>query len=97
MQQELANGATLSRAVQPVDDTGEFGWRLVNAARAHGGFLSTLAGWHESLDAKAFQQEQAAAHVLTSAIVLLNGALVLLVALSVFGTLISLIETGVLW
>jgi len=97
MERELANGATLSRAVQPVDDTGEFGWRLVNAARAHGGFLATLAGWHEALDAKAFQQEQAAAHVLTSAMVLANGALVLLVALSVFGTLISLIETGVLW
>jgi hypothetical protein len=56
-----------------------------------------LTGWCESLDAKAFQQEQAAALTLTSALVLLNGLFVSLIVLTTFGALIAIVETGVLW
>jgi hypothetical protein len=80
-----------------MDDSGEFAWRLANAAHGRTGFLQALAGWHESLDAKAFQQEQAAAHGLTSALVLWSGLFVGAVAISVFMFLTSLTSSAVLW
>jgi type II secretory pathway component PulF len=93
----LQRGVKLTEAVQALDDTGEFRWRLTNAAHAQGGFLRALAGWHESLDAKAFQQEQAAAHLVTSALVVANGTLVALVAIAVFSALISIINAICQW
>ena len=93
----LADGARLTDAVASLDDTGEFHWRLTNAIHAHGGFLRALTGWHESLDAKAFQEEQAAAHGVTSALVIANGLIVATVAIGVFSALISIINAGVLW
>lgn len=96
-QMALANGTKLTDAVASLDDTGEFRWRLTNAIHAHGGFLRALAGWHESLDAKAFQQEQTAAHGVTSALVVANGTIVAIVAIGVFGALIAIVNAGVLW
>ena len=96
-QAALTQGVKLPEAVQTLDDHGEFRWRLTNAVHAHGGFLRALTGWHEALDAKAFQQEQAAAHTVTSALVLLNGCIVALAALAVFGALTAIIEAGCLW
>ena len=88
----LERGTKLDEAVRAFDDHGEFHWRLTNAIHARGGFLNALRGWHEALDAKAFQQEEATAHVVTSGLVILNGVLVALVAMTVFGTLISMVE-----
>jgi type II secretory pathway component PulF len=93
----LKLGLTLTQAIQAMDDSGEFGWRLTNAFHGSGGFLRALAGWHESLDAKAFQEEQAAAHGITSALVLWSGLFVGVVVVSVFMFLTSLINVGVLW
>ena len=93
----LSQGVGLTEAVQALDDSGEFRWRLTNASHARTGFLRALDGWCESLDAKAFQQEQAAAQIVTSALVVINGVFVGLIAVGVFGSLISVIEAGVLW
>jgi type II secretory pathway component PulF len=93
----LRQGLSLSEAVQRLDDAGEFRWRLRNATAAHGGFFRALAGWHESLDARAFQQEQAAAHVLTTALVLWSGLFVGSIALSVFMFIASSITKAALW
>jgi type II secretory pathway component PulF len=93
----LQQGATLPNAVKSMDDAGEFGWRLANAIHSHGGFFRALQGWHESLDAQAFQQEQAAAHVVTTGLVLASGVFVGAVVISVFSFLISIINAGVLW
>lgn len=93
----LANGTKLTDAVALLDDSGEFRWRLTNAIHAHGGFLRALTGWHESLDAKAFQQEQTAAHSVTSALVVANGAIVAIVAIGVFSALIAIVNTVALW
>ncbi len=88
----LEQGVKLDEAVRAFDDTGEFHWRLANATHARGGFLEALDSWHESLDAKAFQQEQAAAHALTTAVVILNGVFVALVATAMFGVLIAVVN-----
>jgi type II secretory pathway component PulF len=93
----LKQGHKLTEAVQAMDDSGEFGWRLTNAVYGGGGFFRALAGWHESLDAKAFQEEQAAAHGITSALVLWTGLFVGAVAISVFMLLVSLTNAAVLW
>jgi type II secretory pathway component PulF len=93
----LQQGLKLTQAIQMMDDSGEFGWRLTNAFHGKGGFLKALAGWHESLDAKAFQQEQAAAHGITSALVFWSGLFVGAVVISVFMFLVSIINVGILW
>ena len=88
----LEKGVKLDEAVRAFDDTGEFHWRLTNATHAHGGFLNALRGWHEALDAKAFQQEEAATHALTSGLVILNGLVVALIATAMFGMLIMILK-----
>jgi len=93
----LQRGLTLTQAVEALDDAGEFRWRLANASHAHGSFLKALTGWHEALDAKAFQLEQAAAHAITTALVLFNGLFVGFVVTTVFAVLVSIINGGVLW
>ena len=92
---ELQRGTKLDDAVRAFDDSGEFHWRLTNALHAHGGFLPSLRGWHEALDAKAFQLEEAAAHSITSGLVILNGLIVALIAIGMFGILIAILK-GVL-
>jgi type II secretory pathway component PulF len=93
----LRSGVALPEAIHAMDDSGEFAWRLKNAIHRHGGFSEALSGWNAWLDAKAFQQEQAAAHTITSGLVIWNGVIVGAIALSVFGVLVSIVNAGVLW
>jgi type II secretory pathway component PulF len=93
----LERGIKLDDAVRAFDSSGEFHWRLTNATHARGGFLSALQGWHEALDAKAFQQEEASAHAITSGLVILNGVLVALIATGMFGILIACVNAALLW
>jgi type II secretory pathway component PulF len=90
----LKEGMKLTEAVAVMDDSGEFLWRLTNACHAHGGFFRAIAGWNASLDAKAFQQEQAAAQVITTALVALNGVIIGLFAVSVFRVLIFAVNAA---
>ncbi len=95
--EDLRAGRKLPEAMRLLDDSGEFHWRLSNACHTQNRFLTALSGWLESLDAKAFQQEQAATHVITTAVVLVNGLFVGLLVAGTFQALISVVETGVLW
>lgn len=88
----LEKGVKLDEAVRAFDNTGEFHWRLTNATHARGGFLEALNGWHEALDAKAFQQEETATHTLTSGLVVLNGIVVGLIATAMFGMLVMILK-----
>jgi type II secretory pathway component PulF len=88
----LQQGAKLDAAVSNFDDSGEFHWRLSNATHVQGGFLQALRGWHEALDAKAFQQQEATTHVFTSGLVVLNGIVVALIATSMFGIIIAILK-----
>jgi type II secretory pathway component PulF len=89
---KLQQGIKLDEAVRLFDDSGEFHWRLANAVHARGGFLKALRGWHESLDARAFQQEETMAHVMTSGLVIVNGVLVGLIATAMFGVLMAILD-----
>jgi general secretion pathway protein F len=94
---ELRQGAALSEAIAPMDQVGEFRWRLANAGHARIGFLEALTAWHDALDAQAFQLEQAAAQGVTTVLVLGNGVLVGVVVVAVYQALIAIINEGVLW
>jgi len=88
----LREGVPLVDALQKLDGTGEFRWRLHNASQAGPRFSVALNGWIESLDARAFQQEQFFSQFVSSGFVLLNGLMVGLAAVSVFRFLIATID-----
>jgi general secretion pathway protein F len=90
----LKQGMKLTEAVASIDDTGEFRWRLANAWQAQGGFFKAITGWNRALDAKAFQQEQATAQVVSTGMVVLNGILVAVMAICVFQLLLSIINAA---
>ena len=93
----LQRGEKLTEAIRAIDDSGEFQWRLANAVHGHEGFLRSLRGWHDTLDAKAYQQEQAASQVLSTVLIMLNGVLVGIVALAIFQPIIAVIQYEALW
>ena len=93
----LAAGEKLPVAIRAMDDSGELEWRMGNALRRGRGFFNALAGWHEALDAKAFQAEQTAAQVTTTALVLFSGLMVASIVIAMFLPLIALINRAVLW
>ncbi len=93
----LNSGVKLPVAIHAVDDDAELGWRISNALQRGGNFMAALTGWHEALDAKAFQLEQAAAQITTSVLVLLNGLFVAAVVIGLFLALISLLNQATLW
>jgi type IV pilus assembly protein PilC len=93
----LGRGIKLTEAIRQMERAGEFQWRLTNALHRGSGFLKALAGWHDALDAKAFQQEQTAAQLTTTALVLFNGVVVSSVVIAVFLALISLLNRATLW
>jgi type II secretory pathway component PulF len=93
----LREGLKLTEAIARVDDTGEFRWRLANALQSGKGFLQAITGWNESLDAHAFQQEQATAQAVSTGLVIVNGVFIGILVLGVFGTLVAIINQGLLW
>jgi type II secretory pathway component PulF len=93
----LGRGVKLAEAIRVLDDSPELRWRFDNAFRRGGGFVRALSGWHEALDAKAFQLEQTAAQLATTALVLVNGLLVASIVIGMFIVLINLINQAVLW
>jgi len=95
--EDLARGIPLNEALKHLDQSGEFQWRLANAMHNRAGFRATLAGWHEALDARAFNSEQVFAQVLTTGVVLLNGVIVGSLAVGLFGMLVKFIDAGSLW
>jgi type IV pilus assembly protein PilC len=93
----LAQGVSLTEAVRLLDHSGELKWRLANALHDKGDFVKALAGWHEALDAKAFQLEQTAAQTATTLLVLFNGLIVAAIMIGMFLPLISLLNRLTIW
>ena len=93
----LRQGVKLPEALRVMDDSSELRWRFSNASQRGGGFLNALSGWHQALDDKAFQLEQAAAQLATAGLVLCNGLIVGLVVAGVFAALIQILNSPALW
>lgn len=94
---QLTQGVKLPDAIRAIDNQGELQWRLANALQRGRGFLNALNGWHEALDSKAFQQEQTAAQITTTGLVLFNGFIIMCVVIALFIPLIALINAAALW
>jgi len=94
---QLTQGVKLPDAIRAIDDQGELPWRLANALQRGRGFLNALNGWHEALDSKAFQQEQTAAQLTTTGLVLFNGFIIACIVIGMFLPLIALINAATLW
>jgi type II secretory pathway component PulF len=95
--ERLREGVPIAEAIGQLDRTGEFGWRLDNAFHAGRNFFGALSGWLQSLDARAFRQQQAFGQGLTTALVLYNGLMVALFAIFIFSAFTRLLEEAVLW
>jgi len=93
----LQQGVKLPEAIRALDNSRELQWRLSNALKRGAGFVRALTGWHEALDAKAFQLEQVAAQVTTTILVLVNGLIVASFMIAVFLALITLINGTSIW
>ena len=93
----LQGGVTLPEALGALDSSQELQWRLSNALRRGTGFVRALTGWHEALDAKAFQLEQTAAQLTTTLLVIINGVIVASILIAVFLILISIINQSSVW
>jgi type IV pilus assembly protein PilC len=93
----LEQGVKLPEALRALDSSRELQWRLANALRRGAGFVRALTGWHEALDARAFQLEQSAAQVATTVLVLLNGLMVGSILIAVFLVIVQLINGATLW
>jgi len=93
----LGTGLPLTDVVAELDDAGEFRWRLTNAVHARGGFMKALTGWHEALEAQAYQQEQAASQVITTALVIINGVVVGMICVGVFQVLTTVVTDLSSW
>jgi type II secretory pathway component PulF len=97
MQRDLESGRGLPAALRHLDDSRELSWRLGNTVAGGQVFSRALAGWLESLDARAFRQEQVSAQLFTTSILLVNGVLVGLVVVATFQVLLQIVNEGVLW
>ncbi len=93
----LQEGVKLPEALRALDNSKELHWRVANALSRGSGFVRALTGWHEALDAKAFQLEQSAAQVFTAILVLINGLIVASVMIAVFLVIIQLINQTSVW
>ena len=93
----LQDGVKLPEAMRALDGSRELQWRLSNALGRGAGFVRALTGWHEALDARAFQLEQAAAQVATTILVLVNGLIVGSIMIAMFLLMIELIHEAALW
>jgi type IV pilus assembly protein PilC len=93
----LQEGVKLPEAMRALDNSPELQWRLSNALGRGAGFVRALTGWHEALDAKAFQLEQSAAQITTTVLVLVNGLIVGSFMIAIFLAIITLINQATLW
>jgi type IV pilus assembly protein PilC len=89
---DLKNGKPLPVAIQHLDSSNELRWRLETVARSGKGFLPALRAWHETLSARAAQQEQAAAQLVVTGMILSIGVMVGSLVIGMFLPLIVLID-----
>jgi type II secretory pathway component PulF len=73
---ELKTGAAFTSALQTLDPPKEFAWRLTNALQRKGRFADAIEGWLVTLEAEATAQEQSAADILTTLLVIANGIII---------------------
>jgi len=88
----VRSGAGMAKAVQLMDDSKEFQWRLTNALQTDSNFVDALAGWHRSLSARADRQQQTFVSLMGTSLLLFLGLIVGSIMIGMFLPLIELME-----
>lgn len=95
--QQLSEGHKLPETLKGMLSAPQYQWRLANAFTCERGYGQALRGVEESLDARAFQLEQTFVQVVTTGLVLTNGAVVAFVCIAFFQVITALTMEAVLW
>jgi len=88
----VRSGTGMVKAVQLMDDSKEFQWRLTNALQTEFNFVDALAGWHESLSARADRQQQTYVAVMQTSVLFFLGLIVGSIMIGMFLPLIVMME-----
>jgi len=88
----VRSGVGMAKAVQLMDDSKEFQWRLTNALQTEFNFVDALKGWHESLSARADRQQQTYVSLIETSMLFAFGLMVGSIMIGMFLPLIQLIE-----
>ncbi len=88
----VRSGVGMAKAVQLMDDSKEFQWRLTNALQTEFNFVDALKGWHESLSARADRQQQTYVSLMETSMLFAFGLIVGSIMIGMFLPLIQLIE-----
>jgi len=88
----VRSGVGMAKAVQLMDDSKEFQWRLANALQTEFNFVDALKGWHESLSARADRQQQTYVALMETSMLFALGLIVGSIMIGMFLPLIQLIE-----
>jgi type II secretory pathway component PulF len=88
----VRSGAGMAKAVQLMDNSKEFQWRLTNALQTEFNFVDALAGWHESLSARADRQQQTYATLMQTSVLFFLGLIVGSIMVGMFLPLIVMME-----
>ena len=89
---DLEKGQPLAQALRRFDRRADLAWRVENAAHGSSSFRETLEGWTSHLSALAYKQQQAAFYYFFTAIMLINGLLVLSMGLIFFIPFVNMME-----
>jgi type II secretory pathway component PulF len=88
----VRSGTGMVKAIQLMDDSKEFQWRLTNALQTEFNFVDALKGWHESLSARADRQQQTYVAVMQTSVLFFLGLIVGSIMIGMFLPLIELME-----
>jgi type II secretory pathway component PulF len=88
----VRSGAGMVKAVLLMDDSKEFQWRLTNALQTEFNFVDALAGWHESLLARADRQQQTYDTLMQTSVLFFLGLIVGSIMVGMFLPLIEMME-----
>ncbi len=89
---DLEKGQLLAQALRRFDRRADLAWRVENAAHGSSSFRETLEGWTSHLSALAYKQQQSAFYYFFTAMMLINGFLVLSMGLIFFIPFVEMME-----
>lgn len=95
----MQQGAGLTKVLSArFDKSGELAWRFKNSFTAQSkepNFVQAVAGWGSWLNARAFREEQVAAHSISTLLIIVSAVFIGLVAVGMFLPLIQIISSSI--
>lgn len=93
----LEKGQKLQDAIHFLDRDGVLKWNIANTARKESSLFDALESWIDVLEAKAFQREQVFLNVVFTLLTIIHSVIVAFITITVFQSLISIVNEVLLW